>query len=234
MPSPFPQEITQAKVCPKEKYQKPVCFLTILLCCLYIKNDLHKFSSSTNDTRTPKPKRTVQKTIMRSRCCVFFWCAVLLLLLVPPPCGCAKRSDPPGLFLHSSKGLNQSRAEATASKMAAFSHRKVLPHGSSSSLCTNKDISISQSRDSSSTGIPQFIVQIVNTCTMPRCSPSGIHLHCGWFASARVVNPRSFKRLSYDDCLVNGGKALKPSQVVRFTYSNSFMYPLAFKYAKFC
>ncbi|KAK3418070.1 hypothetical protein EUGRSUZ_H04043 [Eucalyptus grandis] len=104
----------------------------------------------------------------------------------------------------------------------------------SSSPCTSRDISISQSRDSSSSGIPQFIVQIVNTCTMPRCSPSGIHLHCGWFASARVVNPRSFKRLSYDDCLVNGGEALKSSQVVRFTYSNSFMYPLAFKYAKFC
>ncbi|XP_010027103.1 TPD1 protein homolog 1 [Eucalyptus grandis] len=117
--------------------------------------------------------------------------------------------------------------------MAAFSHRMAFPHGSSSP-CTSRDISISQSRDSSSSGIPQFIVQIVNTCTMPRCSPSGIHLHCGWFASARVVNPRSFKRLSYDDCLVNGGEALKSSQVVRFTYSNSFMYPLAFKYAKFC
>ncbi|XP_030539871.2 TPD1 protein homolog 1-like [Rhodamnia argentea] len=173
---------------------------------------------------------------MRSRCWVFFfffWCAMLLLLQAPP-CNCAKHSDPPGLFLHSSKeGLNQSRAEARASKMAVFSHRRLVLHGSSSE-CTNRDISISQSRDSSSSGIPQFIVQIVNTCAAPRCSPSGIHLHCGWFASARVVNPRRFKRLSYDDCLVNGGEALNPSQIVRFTYSNSFMYPLVFKYAKFC
>ncbi|KAI6692932.1 hypothetical protein NL676_020642 [Syzygium grande] len=162
----------------------------------------------------------------------------MLLLLLVPPSNCVKHSDPPGFFLHSLKeGLNQSRAEAIASKMAVStsSHRKGLPHGSaSSSLCKSRDISISQSRDSSSSGIPQFIVQIVNTCTVPRCSPRGIHLHCGWFASARVVSPRSFKRLSYDDCLVNGGKALKPSQIVRFTYSNSFMYPLAFKFAKFC
>lgn len=105
---------------------------------------------------------------------------------------------------------------------------------SSGSPCTNRDISISQSRDSMTSGIPQFIVQIVNTCIDPRCAPSNIHLHCGWFASARMVNPRAFKRLSYDDCLVNAGKPLKGSQIIRFTYSNSFMYPLAFKSANFC
>lgn len=102
----------------------------------------------------------------------------------------------------------------------------------SSGSCTNRDISISQSKDSTS-GIPQYIVQIVNTC-VSGCAPSDIHLHCGWFASARVVNPRTFKRVSYDDCLVNGGMPLRPSQVIRFTYSNSFMYPIAFKSAKFC
>ncbi|XP_052190712.1 TPD1 protein homolog 1-like [Diospyros lotus] len=103
-----------------------------------------------------------------------------------------------------------------------------LAHGS----CTNRDISISQSRVTS-TGIPQYIVQIVNTC-VSGCAPSNIHLHCGWFASARMVNPRIFKRLDYDDCLVNAGKPLKTSQVLRFTYSNSFMYPLGFKSAHFC
>ncbi|PNT16568.2 hypothetical protein POPTR_010G145501v4 [Populus trichocarpa] len=79
-------------------------------------------------------------------------------------------------------------------------------------------ISISQSRDTTF-GIPQYTVQIVNTCVFG-CAPSNIHFHCGW--------------LSYDDCLVNGGKALKTSQVVRFTYSNSFMYALQFKSAKLC
>lgn len=83
-------------------------------------------------------------------------------------------------------------------------------------------------------GIPQYIVQIVNTCIDPGCAPSNIHLHCGWFASVRIVNPWAFKRLAYDDCLVNAGKPLKGSQIIRFTYSNSFMYPLAFKSASFC
>ncbi|GLT32623.1 hypothetical protein SLA2020_072770 [Shorea laevis] len=110
----------------------------------------------------------------------------------------------------------------------AIPNRKLLFHGS----CTNRDISIFQSKDITS-GIPQYIVQIVNTC-VHGCVPSDIHLHCGWFASARIVNPRTFKRVMYDDCLVNGGKPLKTGQTIRFTYSNSFMYPLAFKSAKFC
>lgn len=99
-------------------------------------------------------------------------------------------------------------------------------------FCSNRDISISQSRYST-TGIPQFIVQIVNTC-ISSCPPSNIHLHCGWFASARMVNPRIFKRISFDDCLINGGRPLRTSQIISFTYSNSFMYPLSFKSAKFC
>ncbi|KAJ9680446.1 hypothetical protein PVL29_019697 [Vitis rotundifolia] len=97
---------------------------------------------------------------------------------------------------------------------------------------SRKDISILQIRDSSS-GIPQYIVRIVNAC-VSGYAPSDIHLHCGWFASARIVNPRIFERLFYNDCLVNGGKPLKTNQIIRFTYSNSLMYPLAFKSAKFC
>ncbi|RHN73058.1 hypothetical protein MtrunA17_Chr2g0294401 [Medicago truncatula] len=103
-----------------------------------------------------------------------------------------------------------------------------MPSGS----CTKRDISISQSKGSTS-GIPQYIVQIVNTC-VSGCAPYDIHLHCGWFASARIINPKLFKRLSYDDCLVHGGKPLTSNQIIRFTYSNSFMYPLAFKSARFC
>lgn len=98
--------------------------------------------------------------------------------------------------------------------------------------CTNRDLSISQSKGSSS-GIPQYIVEIVNTC-VHGCATSNIHLHCGWFASTKMVNPKTFKRLSYDDCLVNGGRPLKTSQIIRFTYSNSFMYPITFKFADFC
>ncbi|KAM4116573.1 hypothetical protein ACJW30_02G060200 [Castanea mollissima] len=147
-------------------------------------------------------------------CHVFFLHLIMLIIVF---CSLGIHSASSNEFIHSSHGdKNHS------------SCRTLLLHGT----CTNRDISISQSRDSTS-GIPQYIVQIVNTC-VSGCAPSDIHLHCGWFASARIINPRTFKRLSYDDCLVNGGKPLKTSQVIRFTYSNSFMYPLAFKAAKFC
>ncbi|RWR98005.1 TPD1 protein 1-like protein isoform X1 [Cinnamomum micranthum f. kanehirae] len=101
-----------------------------------------------------------------------------------------------------------------------------------SGLCTNRDISISQSRGSS-TGIPEYIVQIANTC-LSGCAPFNIHFHCGWFASAKLVNPNTLKRLSFDDCLVNAGRPLRSSQIIRFTYTNSFMYPITFKSARFC
>ncbi|KAL7220821.1 hypothetical protein ACSBR2_013671 [Camellia fascicularis] len=74
--------------------------------------------------------------------------------------------------------------------------------------CTDRDISITQGQGSS-TGIPEYIVEIINTCLSDDCPPSNIHLHCGLFASARLVDPQLFKRLSNDDCLVNGGKPLK-------------------------
>ncbi|KAI4334974.1 hypothetical protein L6164_013665 [Bauhinia variegata] len=123
-----------------------------------------------------------------------------------------------------------SKAGSMKEEHAYSPSRKFLQH--SIGTCTSKDISISQSRDTI-TGIPEYIVQIVNTC-VSGCAPHDIHLHCGWFASARIINPRLFKRLSFDDCLVNGGKALATNRIIRFTYSNSFMYPLAFKSAKFC
>ncbi|KAJ7550617.1 hypothetical protein O6H91_07G109500 [Diphasiastrum complanatum] len=98
--------------------------------------------------------------------------------------------------------------------------------------CTSKDISISQSREDTS-GMPQYIVQIVNTC-LSDCAPSDIHVFCGWFASAPLVNPNIFRRVAYNDCLVNGGKPLKQGDIVRFEYSNSFMYSLNFRSARFC
>ncbi|EFJ17519.1 hypothetical protein SELMODRAFT_114397 [Selaginella moellendorffii] len=98
--------------------------------------------------------------------------------------------------------------------------------------CTYTDISVSQRQDGSP-GIPQYTVQIVNSCMSP-CAPRDIHLACGWFASAPLVNPKVFKRVNYDDCLVNNGNPLEHGMVIRFSYSNSFAYPLKFKSARFC
>lgn len=104
--------------------------------------------------------------------------------------------------------------------------------GSRAGACTNKDISIFQSPDGSS-GIPRYAVQIMNNC-MSDCPPANIHVFCGWFASALLVNPNSFKRIAFNDCIVNGGRPLKHGETLRFTYANSFMYPLRFKSASFC
>jgi hypothetical protein len=98
--------------------------------------------------------------------------------------------------------------------------------------CTNKDISIMQSRDGSA-GIPQYSVQIVNTC-ISECAPTNIHVYCGWFASSPPPNPNTFTRLAYNDCLVNGGRPLAQGSIVEFQYANSFMYALSFRSANFC
>ncbi|KAI5077232.1 hypothetical protein GOP47_0007056 [Adiantum capillus-veneris] len=100
--------------------------------------------------------------------------------------------------------------------------------------CTDRDISISQSRDMLAGGVPQYVVQIYNTCMVGGCAPSAVHVKCGWFASKVVVNPGIFRRLAYDDCLVNAGRPILRGQILRFTYQNSFMYPLSFKSAQFC
>ncbi|XP_031486683.1 protein TAPETUM DETERMINANT 1-like [Nymphaea colorata] len=151
---------------------------------------------------------------MRAACVLFFICSIMLTFFSG---SC--------LVDTSNATLNKKEPKETSERSRS---RKLVTYG----MCTNRDISISQVRESS-TGIPQYIVQIVNTC-MSGCAPSNIHLHCGWFASAKIVNPRTFKRVSYDDCLVNEGLPLKNSQIIRFTYSNSFMYPLQLKSARFC
>ncbi|XP_077242949.1 protein TAPETUM DETERMINANT 1-like [Tasmannia lanceolata] len=155
----------------------------------------------------------------------FFICLTIIIILV---CNVGLYSGASKSFQHQVHEDNQSTTLAQKSEPVYSRNRKLMRKG----VCTNRDISISQSRLSSA-GIPQYIVEIVNTC-MSGCAPSNIHLHCGWFASARIVNPRTFKRLSFDDCLVNEGRPLRSSQIIRFTYSNTFMYPLEFKYSRFC
>ncbi|MCD7451709.1 hypothetical protein HAX54_013092 [Datura stramonium] len=76
-------------------------------------------------------------------------------------------------------------------------------------------------------GIPTYTVIIENACYSGSCSISNIHLSCGWFSSARLINPRVFRRLSYNDCLVNNGEPLNPGQSLTFQYANTYKYPLS-------
>ncbi|GAB4826471.1 hypothetical protein Ancab_033366 [Ancistrocladus abbreviatus] len=95
------------------------------------------------------------------------------------------------------------------------------------STCSKDNILIFQGPTSPlPSGIPTYTVEILNAC-VSGCSISNIHVSCGWFSSARLINPNVFRRLYYDDCLVNNGKPLHPGQSLSFQYANSFRYPLS-------
>ncbi|XP_073124213.1 protein TAPETUM DETERMINANT 1 [Henckelia pumila] len=105
--------------------------------------------------------------------------------------------------------------------------KKVEPNRIWSERCSKSDIVISQgATEPLPSGIPTYTVEIMNVC-VSGCDISAIHLSCGWFSSARLVNPRVFKRLNFDDCLVNNGKPLVNGRTLSFQYANTFRYPLS-------
>ncbi|XP_022872209.1 TPD1 protein homolog 1-like [Olea europaea var. sylvestris] len=75
-------------------------------------------------------------------------------------------------------------------------------------------------------GIPTYTVEIMNVC-VAACNISRIHVSCGWFSSARLINPHVFKRLHFNDCLVNDGKPLEYGYTISFQYANTYSYPLS-------
>ncbi|GAU28293.1 hypothetical protein TSUD_256210 [Trifolium subterraneum] len=75
-------------------------------------------------------------------------------------------------------------------------------------------------------GIPVHTVLIANTC-VNGCVISNIHVACGKFSSVLLIDPTKFKRLEYNDCLVNGGRPLANGAVISFKYVNSFRYDLS-------
>ncbi|KAG8490663.1 hypothetical protein CXB51_013892 [Gossypium anomalum] len=100
--------------------------------------------------------------------------------------------------------------------------------------CTKDDIVIFQgSAVPLPNGIPSYTVQIMNVC-LSGCSISNIHVSCGWFSSVRLINPTVFRRLYYDDCLVNDGEPLGPGECLSFDYANTFSYPLSVSSAASC
>ena len=93
--------------------------------------------------------------------------------------------------------------------------------------CSKSDIVINQGpTEPLPNGIPTYTVEIMNVC-ISGCDIGGIHLRCGWFSSARLINPRIFKRLHFNDCLVNDGNPLLNGRTISFQYANTFRYPLS-------
>ncbi|CAL9165144.1 unnamed protein product [Musa hybrid cultivar] len=77
-------------------------------------------------------------------------------------------------------------------------------------------------------GIPTYTVTVLNLCSSRNgCAVGQIHLSCGAFSSTRLINPRIFRRLRINDCLVNDGRPLAPGASISFQYANSFSYPLS-------
>lgn len=111
--------------------------------------------------------------------------------------------------------------------IAELSATLVEPNRVWGDKCSQADILINQGPSAPlPTGIPTYTVEIINVC-VTGCDIAGIHLNCGWFSSVRLVNPRIFKRIRYNDCIVNDGKPLANGRTLSFQYANSFRYPLS-------
>ncbi|GJV62920.1 PHD finger protein [Tanacetum coccineum] len=54
---------------------------------------------------------------------------------------------------------------------------------------------------------PTYTVEVQNTC--PTCPVIDIHVKCGNFSQG-LVNPRVFRVLGQNDCVVNNGSPLEP------------------------
>ncbi|XP_056685790.1 TPD1 protein homolog 1-like [Spinacia oleracea] len=93
--------------------------------------------------------------------------------------------------------------------------------------CSTTDVYIAQI-DSAPlpSGIPTYNVIIVNACASG-CSISDIHVKCEDFSSVETVNPTLFRRLAFDNCLVNDGNFLAPGKQLSFQYANDKRYDLS-------
>ncbi|CAK9326873.1 unnamed protein product [Citrullus colocynthis] len=93
--------------------------------------------------------------------------------------------------------------------------------------CEKNSIAISQGEGGRQfNGIPTYIVEITNQCRN-NCSIYDLHLKCGSFSSAKLINPRIFKRIAVDDCLINNGRPIPPGITLSFQYATNFQFPLS-------
>jgi hypothetical protein len=93
-------------------------------------------------------------------------------------------------------------------------------------VCSGRDISVSERMIyTGKDGIPVYGVEISNTCATG-CAISNIHISCGSFASTIEIDPKTFRRIAYNDCLVKDGGKLASGESVSFNYANNAIYPL--------
>ncbi|CAO2842414.1 unnamed protein product [Amaranthus hypochondriacus] len=99
--------------------------------------------------------------------------------------------------------------------------------GAGDKACSEDEITIYQSVSRPlPSGIPTYTVVIENGC-MSGCTITKLHLNCDGFSSARLVDPFVFRRIRFNDCLVNDGKPIPASGLISFQYANTYRYPLS-------
>ncbi|XP_008800963.1 uncharacterized protein At1g05835 [Phoenix dactylifera] len=64
---------------------------------------------------------------------------------------------------------------------------------------------------------PKFMVVVQNSC--PMCPAIDVHLQCAAFPQS-LADPRVFRVVGYDDCVVDGGLPLAPLQKISFNYTH--------------
>ncbi|RZC46354.1 hypothetical protein C5167_039309 [Papaver somniferum] len=157
-----------------------------------------------------------------------------LLLLAPVVC---HTSD--SVLGHKDAGGEQSQISSSLPRVNCThpanpvrnGHHQRYGRGRRAMKCPTETLGVFQGRvDPLPGGLPQHLVQICNIAT--NCTAYRIYFSCGWFASAKLINPRVFRRLRFNNCLVNDGKDLEEGRCLSFTYAETYPYPLAVKSLK--
>ncbi|KAH7295141.1 hypothetical protein KP509_27G034500 [Ceratopteris richardii] len=86
----------------------------------------------------------------------------------------------------------------------------------------DEDIQITQGSDAPTPDlIPLYSVSIVNLCGNRRCVARNVHVACGMFASSQLVDPAVFRRVAFNDCLVNSGRPIGSGESIHFVYGSN-------------
>ncbi|KNA10136.1 hypothetical protein SOVF_147190 [Spinacia oleracea] len=98
----------------------------------------------------------------------------------------------------------------------------LLPHTHGKdtiSRCVKNVPSVKQTQ----VGKGKYRVDVKNNCGT--CPVIDVHVKCGNFSQSEV-DPKLFKVLKFDDCVVNYGLPLLPLQIISFNYTHPTKYPL--------
>ncbi|KAI8528591.1 hypothetical protein RHMOL_Rhmol12G0159900 [Rhododendron molle] len=110
---------------------------------------------------------------------------------------------------------------------ASSSSKDAIWGDSASGYCCGAEIRIYQWPSGfTALGVPKYSVLIVNEAWGAPSGVFDVHISCGEFASASLINPLLFRRVAVDDCLLKNGKLLYPGEVISFHYANILPYNL--------